>query len=386
MLTPDEHSAGLSTSSRLASTHAALQLPSLSLSSPHCVVGTDDLCQPSIEQALSSEASTIVAFGRSNHMRWRRYVAQALQDSVFLPLEDNHLDVCAWEHGVCRLRVQRRHESSGRWSPLTVWFAPDPAAWHLSSALTTAIGLAHRAPFALIESIRRRDAEHMLSLSVVPPQRLHKDDRLGSLRGHPFRVVNIAIRAPHEHQKRFVLAGGAVTHNSSGHIGLTDFGLAVQLEEKYHYVMKGNAGTAGYLAPEVWAGEYYGVSADVWVSTFSRRLPITQQMFCCCRSPICPPRLTCSLPLVCLCGLFALCSPSASRCTNCCMVAALTVAGIRRKTSSRSSSQAKHTSTQTKQPVDSMPARVSMEVDSWCVFFILILVFVSVVFVAGSVF
>jgi serine/threonine protein kinase len=38
----------------------------------------------------------------------------------------------------------------------------------------------------------------------------------------------------------------------------------VQLEEKYHYVMKGNAGTAGYLAPEVWAGESYGISPDVW--------------------------------------------------------------------------------------------------------------------------
>lgn len=45
---------------------------------------------------------------------------------------------------------------------------------------------------------------------------------------------------------------------------LSDFGLAVQLEEKYHYVMKGNAGTSGYLAPEVWAGEYYGISPDVW--------------------------------------------------------------------------------------------------------------------------
>jgi serine/threonine protein kinase len=52
--------------------------------------------------------------------------------------------------------------------------------------------------------------------------------------------------------------------DSEGHVRLSDFGLAVQLEEKYHYVMKGNAGTSGYLAPEVWAGEFYGISPDVW--------------------------------------------------------------------------------------------------------------------------
>ena len=52
--------------------------------------------------------------------------------------------------------------------------------------------------------------------------------------------------------------------DSEGHILLSDFGLAVQLEERHHFVMKGNAGTGGYLAPEVWAGEYYGVSPDFW--------------------------------------------------------------------------------------------------------------------------
>jgi len=52
--------------------------------------------------------------------------------------------------------------------------------------------------------------------------------------------------------------------DSSGHLRLSDFGLSVQLEEKWNYVMRGNAGTAAYLAPEVWSGQPYGVSADVW--------------------------------------------------------------------------------------------------------------------------
>ena len=52
--------------------------------------------------------------------------------------------------------------------------------------------------------------------------------------------------------------------DGTGHIVLSDFGLAVQLEEKYHYVMRGNAGTAAYLAPEIWAGDYYGISPDVF--------------------------------------------------------------------------------------------------------------------------
>jgi hypothetical protein len=53
------------------------------------------------------------------------------------------------------------------------------------------------------------------------------------------------------HFRSLSLSVFSLSSDSAGHIRISDFGLAVQLEEKYHYVMKGNAGTAGYLA-EVW--------------------------------------------------------------------------------------------------------------------------------------
>ena len=52
--------------------------------------------------------------------------------------------------------------------------------------------------------------------------------------------------------------------DSSGHLRLSDFGLAVQLDSEAHYLTHGNAGTQGYLAPEVMLGERYGCSVDIW--------------------------------------------------------------------------------------------------------------------------
>lgn len=68
--------------------------------------------------------------------------------------------------------------------------------------------------------------------------------------------------------------------DSTGHIRLSDFGLAVELQRNRGYKTTGNAGTTGYLAPglcdgvffasvltistEVGAGEPYGVECDLW--------------------------------------------------------------------------------------------------------------------------
>lgn len=49
-----------------------------------------------------------------------------------------------------------------------------------------------------------------------------------------------------------------------GNIRISDFGLSVELKEKNNYRIRGNAGTSGYLAPEVCTGEPYGLSCDVW--------------------------------------------------------------------------------------------------------------------------
>lgn len=45
---------------------------------------------------------------------------------------------------------------------------------------------------------------------------------------------------------------------------VSDYGLSVELQEKHGWKIRGNAGTSGYLAPEVCTGEPYGLSSDVW--------------------------------------------------------------------------------------------------------------------------
>jgi serine/threonine protein kinase len=52
--------------------------------------------------------------------------------------------------------------------------------------------------------------------------------------------------------------------DSSGHLRISDFGLSVELKEKNNFKIRGNAGTSGYLAPEVCTGEPYGLTCDVW--------------------------------------------------------------------------------------------------------------------------
>jgi len=52
--------------------------------------------------------------------------------------------------------------------------------------------------------------------------------------------------------------------DANGDVRLSDFGLSVELSAKHGYKIRGNAGTSGYLSPEVCTGEPYGLSADVW--------------------------------------------------------------------------------------------------------------------------
>lgn len=59
--------------------------------------------------------------------------------------------------------------------------------------------------------------------------------------------------------------------DADGHLRVSDFGLSVELKEKHGFKIRGNAGTSGYLAPEVTTGEPYGLSCDVWTLGVSRR-------------------------------------------------------------------------------------------------------------------
>ncbi len=52
--------------------------------------------------------------------------------------------------------------------------------------------------------------------------------------------------------------------DDTGHLRISDFGLAVFLRKEDNYTVTGGAGTPGYQAPEVILRQPYGRSADVW--------------------------------------------------------------------------------------------------------------------------
>ena len=52
--------------------------------------------------------------------------------------------------------------------------------------------------------------------------------------------------------------------DKDGHLRVSDFGLSVELKEKNGFKIRGNAGTSGYLAPELCTNEPYGLSCDFW--------------------------------------------------------------------------------------------------------------------------
>ncbi|XP_019740927.1 G protein-coupled receptor kinase 5 isoform X1 [Hippocampus comes] len=69
----------------------------------------------------------------------------------------------------------------------------------------------------------------------------------------------------HLHEKSIIyrdLKPENILLDEHGHIRISDLGLAIRVSESG--VVRGRVGTLGYMAPEVIAHEYYGVSADWW--------------------------------------------------------------------------------------------------------------------------
>jgi len=52
--------------------------------------------------------------------------------------------------------------------------------------------------------------------------------------------------------------------DETGHLSISDFGLAIILKEESGYLTKGGAGTQGYQAPEIIQKQQYGVACDHW--------------------------------------------------------------------------------------------------------------------------
>ncbi|XP_051971671.1 G protein-coupled receptor kinase 5-like isoform X2 [Xyrauchen texanus] len=80
-----------------------------------------------------------------------------------------------------------------------------------------------------------------------------------------FYAAEILCGLDHLHQKSIIyrdLKPENILLDDDGHIRISDLGLAVILQDGKP--VKGRVGTVGYMAPEVIANTYYGVSIDWW--------------------------------------------------------------------------------------------------------------------------
>ncbi|XP_051540688.1 G protein-coupled receptor kinase 5-like isoform X2 [Myxocyprinus asiaticus] len=80
-----------------------------------------------------------------------------------------------------------------------------------------------------------------------------------------FYAAEILCGLDHLHQKSIIyrdLKPANILLDDDGHIRISDLGLAVILQDGKP--IKGRVGTVGYMAPEVVANMYYGVSTDWW--------------------------------------------------------------------------------------------------------------------------
>lgn len=82
-----------------------------------------------------------------------------------------------------------------------------------------------------------------------------------------YYAAEIILGMEHVHNNHIVyrdMKPDNILIDEEGHIRISDFGLAVILEEEKGFKTKGGAGTQGYQAPEVMHKKYYGIEVDVW--------------------------------------------------------------------------------------------------------------------------
>uniref|UniRef100_A0A665VQ81 G protein-coupled receptor kinase n=1 Tax=Echeneis naucrates TaxID=173247 RepID=A0A665VQ81_ECHNA len=80
-----------------------------------------------------------------------------------------------------------------------------------------------------------------------------------------FYAAEVCCGLIHLHQKSILyrdLKPENILLDDSGHIRISDLGLAIQLPDRG--LVRGRVGTHGYMAPEVISHEFYGMSADWW--------------------------------------------------------------------------------------------------------------------------
>jgi hypothetical protein len=159
-----------------------------------CLPQYDATCAASILHVLSYKTTEVVVFGSFNRIRWMQFISEAVENGLFQESQEE------WCLGVRVVRVGR--EVDGKMHRLSVFFAPHPMFFQAIPLLYTAIGLAHEVSYDTIKTARR--VSELLGVKLNQPV---------LVRGN-VEVINVAIDAQHEDDKRFVIEGGVVTHNS----------------------------------------------------------------------------------------------------------------------------------------------------------------------------
>lgn len=201
------------------------------------------LCHASIEHALSYHTDSILIFGRIARERVLEFVTSRSKLGEFTEVEIGS------EHGIRRVRFKRNMRSAyynNNTSPsssaaatpssahslrTTIWFAPHPNCPRLAHITQRAIACAHGMALPPLQDTIDEVSD--------PFHRIEKWNRLTHNDGRPYKVTNIEISSSHENEKRFILANGIVTHNSTARFYAAGIVLAFEFMHSKGIIYRG---------------------------------------------------------------------------------------------------------------------------------------------------
>lgn len=179
----------------------------------HTSLDDEAAWRASIDQTLSLGASILVVFGgdRICRERWHTTLASYTNDGLLRNMRDFHVagirHITFEREAVSAAATAAASTSEPQWSTATIIFAPHATAWQTTRVVLRALALAHGVSVARADEAGRLFTSGARLRRVVPIPRGQDAD--------PFVVTNISISGPTDASRRYLLADGVLTHNSS---------------------------------------------------------------------------------------------------------------------------------------------------------------------------
>jgi hypothetical protein len=151
----------------------------------------DELCGKSIKAVLALNTRIVIAFGAHTQLRWRQYFKAHASKFSFQV-----------SHGVHTARGD--FVMAGQSRSVHVIFSPHPCLWQMERVVRRAMAIAHGVDIVKMEqgSAEKDEHGHFVQIQSI------------TLVERPTQVINIEVEGQEEEDKRYVLEGGVVTHNS----------------------------------------------------------------------------------------------------------------------------------------------------------------------------